>query len=273
MWPKNPDGLDSITEGVQEIVQEQEQENELAEAEYVIIDLHQGTVTTNDAMNQVDLTDSVYREHRLILRQVNAGSMLGGADPDHPWTLEDELPNEVSAATAFVGVFEITRAQWLALDGHASWEALPGDLVGEGRSLPAVGMAAETVIARLQSLSNTIGGEIRLPQSAEWEYWCRAGNSGLFHWGDDVAGSVPQQYAYTAETAPGLNAPQIVGSRDPNLNGLFDMHGNVWEMTTDSVIRGGSWRDGLPLARAGHASPMDEAIGHPLVGFRVVYLP
>lgn len=91
----------------------------------------------------------------------------------------------------------------------------------------------------------------RLPTEAEWEYACRAGSAGP-HYGPlaDVAWTVRD----------GVSTPQDVGLRLPNLNGLFDTLGNVWEWCWDlldperyddyRVFRGGGFADDAWSVRA-----------------------
>lgn len=91
----------------------------------------------------------------------------------------------------------------------------------------------------------------RLPTEAEWEFACRAGSTGP-HYAPLV------DAAWTA--ADGVRSPQEVGARLPNLNGLFDTLGNVWEWCWDlldparygdyRVFRGGGFADDAWSVRA-----------------------
>lgn len=91
----------------------------------------------------------------------------------------------------------------------------------------------------------------RLPTEAEWELACRAGSTGP-HYGPLT------EVAWTAED--GMSAPQDVGGKLPNPNGLFDTLGNVWEWCWDYAdtarygdyrsLRGGGWDDRPWSARA-----------------------
>jgi formylglycine-generating enzyme required for sulfatase activity len=66
----------------------------------------------------------------------------------------------------------------------------------------------------------------RLPTEAEWEYACRAGTTTLYCCGNEA--SLLDRYAVFQQSSP---AP--CGSKLPNGWGLFDMHGNVWELCHD----------------------------------------
>jgi formylglycine-generating enzyme required for sulfatase activity len=91
----------------------------------------------------------------------------------------------------------------------------------------------------------------RLPTEDEWEYACRAGST------SSAYGPI-REVAWTA--ADGVGHPSEVGARLPNLHGLFDTLGNVWEWCMDPydaeadddarVFRGGGWSDAPALVRA-----------------------
>lgn len=129
---------------------------------------------------------------------------------------------------------------------------------------PAYGFDGEDVTWHLDA------DGFRLPTEYEWEFACRAGSAAA-HYGPLA------EVAWTA--ADGVSTPQDVGGKHPNLNGVFDMLGNVWEWCWDladpdggreRVIRGGSFAADAFSARvttrraAGPRSAADD------IGFRVV---
>jgi len=95
-------------------------------------------------------------------------------------------------------------------------------------------------------LSERTGKQVRLPTESEWEYSARAGTESTYWWGDDPAGASGRanvaDQAFRAEFPGWMNigawndsfgrtAP--VGSFAPNVLGLHDMGGNVWEWCQD----------------------------------------
>ncbi|QEE62474.1 formylglycine-generating enzyme family protein [Salinibacterium sp. dk2585] len=110
----------------------------------------------------------------------------------------------------------------------------------------------------------------RLPTEAEWEHACRAGSTGA-HYGPLT------EIAWTS--ADGVTNPQAVGGKHPNLNGLFDTLGNVWEWCWDlldparygsyRVFRGGGFADDSWSVRASVRRGGAPGMHHDDLGFRV----
>lgn len=110
----------------------------------------------------------------------------------------------------------------------------------------------------------------RLPTEAEWEFACRAGSTGP-HYGPLA------EVAWTA--GDGVTSPQNVGGKMPNLHGLFDTLGNVWEWCWDlldparyddyRVFRGGGYADDAWSVRAGVRRGGAPRMHHDDVGFRL----
>jgi len=78
------------------------------------------------------------------------------------------------------------------------------------------------------------GEEYYLPTSAEWEYACRAGTMTPFSFGDfEDYDQIAEQYAWMSEDHKRAPYPIPVGQKKPNNFGLYDMHGNMWELVAD----------------------------------------
>jgi formylglycine-generating enzyme required for sulfatase activity len=84
----------------------------------------------------------------------------------------------------------------------------------------------------------------RLPTEAEWEYACKAGETGIKY------GELNNIAWYKDNSSM---TSHIVGQKEPNFWGLYDMLGNVWEWCSDiydetvygsyRIFRGGGWAD------------------------------
>ena len=177
---------------------------------------------------------------------------------------------EVKVAAFALGRFEVTQGQYAAFvdatgrptdDGcqirvledtrswfrgewsvRSSWRA-PGFDQDENHPVACVSWVDAT--AYVAWLSGLTGHKYRLPSEAEWEFAARAGTVTRFYWGDDLKcdyanimdrswqgvfvaprWSLSDCHDRARQTAP-------VGSFRPNAFGLYDMLGNVWELTAD----------------------------------------
>lgn len=136
---------------------------------------------------------------------------------------------------------------------------------------------------------------IRLPTELEWEYCCRAGTTTAYSFGDelrragDPAGknSILDEYAWYTGNAAGNDPP--VGALKPNPWGLYDMHGYLWEFTSDAwsdrlqtgrpdtpampeaiVLKGGSWKDRAEQLATQSRRMWKPTVGDDAIGFRCV---
>ena len=118
---------------------------------------------------------------------------------------------------------------------------------------PVVGVSWDNA----QTFCNHYG--FSLPTEAQWEYACRAGSSKNYYWGDTVNGD----YFWYRDNSNGTT--HKVGQKKPNVFGLHDMTGNVWEWCADwydsptdnttgprkgRVNRGGSWSSSASYCRS-----------------------
>ncbi|HNR34916.1 MAG TPA: formylglycine-generating enzyme family protein [Candidatus Hydrogenedentes bacterium] len=199
---------------------------------------------------------------------------------------DDELPvHRVKISKGFwLSRYEITQDLWQGIMGKN-----PSRFTGDPR-LPVENVSWKEVVSFIGELNRRYPDKIfRLPTEAEWEYACRAGSEREYGFGDNAA-QLPD-FAWFKENAEGKT--HVVGRKNPNAWGLYDMHGNVAEWVSDRygeypyeggtvtdpmgpetgsnrVYRGGSWYHDAPQCRAAarQRDGMDKRDS--VIGFRLV---
>lgn len=177
----------------------------------------------------------------------------------------------------------VTADEFARYERDTGWRWRSDLIVAEGE-LPVMNIRSGDAEHYCRWLSEQTGHRYRLPTEAEWEYACRAGSSTAFHYGESVTcrevhfnATLPYEEArrrrrfFLPRCVP-LNSALPVGGRPPNIWGLHDMHGNMWEFTStdwhdrhrpghDSgrgkwiVVKGGSWFDAAVHARSAARRP------------------
>ena len=121
-----------------------------------------------------------------------------------------------------------------------AWDS-EGKLISQlGENLPVVGIMHESAVAYCDWLSRKTGRAFMLPTAEQWEKAARGVDGRNFPWGDGFNA----KYANISENAEarikfGYFAPPGSFPKDISVYGLFDMGGNVREMTSSNFIDGG----------------------------------
>lgn len=211
---------------------------------------------------------------RLVL--IPAGEFQMGASESEVGSRVDERPvHRVRITRPFLlDSHEVTQEEYQKVMGiNPSNFCSTGDgarkVKGiDTRQFPVEQVSWTDAVAFCEKLSalpeeQKAGRVYRLPTESEWQYACRAGTTTPFHYGTalgaadaNINGNFPYGGAPRSKM---LGRTAKVGSYKPNAFGLYDMHGNVSEMT-------GDWYARFYFAE----SPMDDPPGAEKGGDRVV---
>ena len=202
------------------------------------------------------------------------------------WNNEKPLHNVSISTGFFIGIYPVTQIQGIAVMGGN-----PSHFVDDLRPVEQITWHdAQEFCLKLGSLMED-QIKFRLPTEAEWEYACRAGTATQY-----ANGSDPDDLNRIGWFA-GNSEMQThrVGRKEANPWGLFDMHGNTWEMCHDwydpryyssspnadpcgpehgsstHVMRGGSWDIDGKSCSSSFRLMIEPNFSSSNTGFRVVF--
>jgi formylglycine-generating enzyme required for sulfatase activity len=215
---------------------------------------------------------------------VPGGTFMMGALRSEDGSGSDEYPqHRVTVQPFYIMVSEVTQAQWKAVMGSNPSYFKEDNLPVENVSWND----CQEFIEKLYKIDPV--AEYKLPSEAEWEYACRANTRTRFCSGNREIDLVRVGWF----SGNSHNKTHPVGSLEPNLWGLYDMHGNVWEWCEDwyhdsykgapqtgkawetgegtyRVMRGGSWYSYGGYCRSASRDWYKPETRNGYVGFRLV---
>ena len=237
----------------------------------------------------------------LQLVRIEPGTFKMGSPPTESGRRSDEPLHDAEVGAPFaIGVYTVTQRQYRQVMGlNPSRFSPTGDSRDKVAGMTTDDFPVENVswkeamdFCRVLSLLPAIrekGWVVDLPTEAEWEYAARATTQTPFNVGSTLSSSQANFNGNNpyggAPKGPFLERPAPVGSYAPNAWGLYDMHGNVLQWTSDwydpgyepsdtdrlsRVARGGFWGLGSNGNRSARRTPVPPHTRGSGLGFRVV---
>ena len=199
---------------------------------YMVIDISGGASASSYPISYLaDVPEGGWkREHKttkLVLRKIPKGSnSAGGSMSKDMW----------------VGIFEVTQKQFSLVEGGT----MPSSGMPTGDTRPVVGFWPNYYFSDYvgQRFMNAIKKKVTslsyvFPTREQWTYACRAGTTTKFNNGTNTEAGMKQVGRYKGNVSDGKGGYSSetteVGSYNPNAWGLYDMHGNACEATSEEA--------------------------------------
>lgn len=129
----------------------------------------------------------------------------------------------------YIQVTEVTQRQWSSV-----MDTNPSFFKNCGGNCPVEMVSFNDVKEFIQILNEMdTERQYRLPSEAEWEYAARAGSETKYCFGDNK--NQLKDYCWYDKNSGNRTHP--VARKNPNSWGLYDMHGNVWELCQDGFFQ------------------------------------
>ena len=206
-----------------------------------------------ERMEKYNTVPGMFNVNGVSFRMITVdGGTFEMGSTDEQANIDESPVHEVTLETYSIGQTEVTQELWQAVMGSN-----PSNFTGNPQR-PVEQVSWEDCQEFIAKLNALTGKTFRLPTEAEWEYAARGGSKSK---GYTYAGSNNvNEVAWMNNNSN--NRTQVVGTKQSNELGLYDMCGNVFEWCSDwygdysaepqlgpvgpengirRVTRGGSW--------------------------------
>lgn len=206
-----------------------------------------------------------------------------------PGTFTREARNVWVTQGFWIGKYEVTQAEYESVAG-----VNPSQGRGPDRPVEMVRWAEARAYCQDLTTRERAAGrlppdwEYRLPTEAQWELACRGGVDGDHFMGASPAATTLQGFAWFSSPST-----QNVGQKAPNPYSLYDVYGNVDELTLDGwtdlpagnytdplppagasiVVRGGSYGSNAAMMNSRFRGSWTATDRSQYIGFRIVAVP
>ena len=237
----------------------------------------------------------------LEMNWVEPGTFTMGSSVSETGHQDNETQHQVTLSKGFwLGKYEVTQGQYEAVMGNNPNPSAKDKGIGENYPVNNVSYNDALTFCRVLTEKERAEGRLSneykytLPTEAQWEYACRAGTTTALYNGDQTEANL-NEVAWYGESGGSANGMvHIVGQKQANSWGFYDMYGNVWEWCLDwygeypneavtdptgastgssRIYRGGGWKSALveccSAMRGGNK--LDLRVND--LGFRVALVP
>ena len=230
-----------------------------------------------DWLSQKSVVHPLIQEINNNMVKVGPGDFMFGCNDEYDDCQKDEQPFQLRKMEGFwIGKYEVTQALFIQV-----MEYNPSYYDDISMVAPVENVSwteANAFLAKLNSLpSNPY--TYRLPTEEEWEYAAGGGEDEIYSGGSNIR----KVAVYSANNNDGT---EVVGTKQPNKYGIYDMSGNVSEWCSNNytssllqsipndpglmVHRGGNWSNKEKKCRINRRGKAEKEYKHETIGFRLV---